>query len=264
VLCVLHLTDTHIVATEDDPATPKSFAGAVAQVQGRTTTETLRAVLAAVADAGIVPDLVLHTGDVADDGAAESYAAIRDVLAEVGAPAIVVPGNHDDHMALAAALDQDPAAVRWVDLGGWRILAIDSAIPDEDHGSLSETTLAAVDAALEAAPGPVLIGVHHPPHSVCPDPSCRLEEAPELVEILSRHPGVRAVVSGHLHVTEEHEHDGILYLLSPSTALQLRHEHPLPEHNDAPTPVGARVVELHDDGTVTSDVIWTTASGQRA
>ena len=67
---------------------------------------------------------------------------------------------------------------------------------------------------------------------------------------------VRAVASGHTHVADDQEHDGIAFLLSPSTCLQLRHDHPLPEHNQERTAIGARVIDLHDDGTVSSQLIW--------
>ena len=85
-----------------------------------------------------------------------------------------------------------------------------------------------------------------------------LDDAPALLALLGRHPQVKAVASGHLHAAAEEELDGVTYLLGPSTALQLVHEHPLPEHNLDPTPIGARLIDLHDDGTVTSELLWTT------
>lgn len=261
MLRVLHLTDTHLVAAEDDPeAPPRSFAGAVRRLQGRTTRQTLEAVLAAVAAAGVVPDVVLHTGDVVDDGSVEGCIVVHEMLAALGATVLAVPGNHDEAGMLAKVFGHDPVPVRSLDLGGWRIVAVDTAVAGQGHGGLTADGLAALDACLASASGPVLIGLHHPPRSVCSDPYCQLDQAPELLAIVRRHPGVRAIVPGHLHVTADHEHDGVAFLLSPSTALQLRHDHPLPENNVAPTPVGARVVDLHDDGTLTTEVIWTTAT----
>jgi Icc protein len=102
----------------------------------------------------------------------------------------------------------------------------------------------------------VLIGLHHPPVNVCADPACQLDEATEVLDAIRRHPAVRAVVSGHLHHAEELERHGVAYLLSPSTCLQLRHVHPLPDHNTAATPVGARMLDLGDDGSVRTRVIW--------
>lgn len=257
MLRVLHLTDTHVVALQDDADPPATFAGAVARVQGRTTTASLRAVLDAVAQEGFVPDLVLHTGDAADDGAEASYAVLRTLLDELGAPVLAVAGNHDRATALAAALDQPPGRVHHVDMDGWRIVGVDTAAFDRDHGELDPPSLAALDDALASAPGPTLVGLHHPPIAVCAKPGCQLRQADEVRATIDRHPRVRAVVSGHLHVTDEIERHGTTYLLSPSTAVQLRHEHPLPAHNREPTPVGARLLELHDDGRVASRICWT-------
>lgn len=257
MLRVLHLTDTHVVAVEDAGDPPATFAGAVARVQGRSTTTSLRAVLDAVAAEGFVPDLVLHTGDAADDGDDASYAVLRTLLDEIGAPVLAVAGNHDRAPALAAALQQPSGPVHHRDLGGWRIVGVDTAAFERDHGELDPAALAAFDAVLAGAPGPTLVGLHHPPISVCAKPGCQLRQADAVRAAIERHPSVRAVVSGHLHVTDEIERDGTTYLLSPSTALQLRHEHPLPAHNKAPTPVGARLLELHDDGQVASRICWT-------
>jgi Icc protein len=116
--------------------------------------------------------------------------------------------------------------------------------------------LVSLDAALTAAPGHVLIGLHHPPVAICPDPSCRLEPADQVLAVLARHPNVRIVAAGHLHVTDETERGGLTQLLSPSTGIQLRHQHPLRDHNGAPTPIGARLIELDDDGTFTTELRW--------
>lgn len=269
MLTVLHLTDTHVVGVEDVTEPPDSFAGAVAAIQGRTTTELLRAVLAEVAAAGIVPDLVLHTGDATDDGEAASYAVLHEVLAGFGVPVLAVAGNHDHAAPLAAAVDDEPGedvsdpapAVHWVDQAGWRIVGVDTSAFARAHGDLDAAGLDRLEEALAGAPGPVLVGMHHPPLNICPDPSCALRGADGVLAVLDRHPAVRAVVSGHLHATDDLERHGTAYLLSPSTCLQLRHQHPLRLHNQAPTPVGARVLELHDDGRVTSRVVWADAAG---
>ncbi len=253
---VLHLTDTHVVAHDTGTDRPDSFAGAVAQVQGRTTGQLLAAVLKAVAAAGVEPDVVLHTGDVTDDGQADSYRTVRDQLAPLGVPVLIMPGNHDEPTALAATFGHEPAELRWTDVGAWRIVTLNTSVQDQDHGNLSPSALAELDTLLGVADRPVLLGLHHPPHSVCPEAACQLEQAPELLEVIRRHPVVRAVASGHTHVADDQEHDGIAFLSSPSTCLQLRHDHPLPENNQEPTAIGARVIDLHDDGTVSSHVIW--------
>ncbi len=254
---VLHLTDTHVVAAEELTDPPQSFAGAVARIQGRSTTESLRLVLDAVAIEGFEPDLLLHTGDAADDGEPASYVVLREELDTIGAAhTVVVAGNHDRADELGAAFDQSAATVRTADLDEWQVVVVDTSAFGRDHGDVSDVALVALDDALGAASGHVLIGLHHPPVNVCPDPSCALRSADAVLGVLDRHPNVRAVVSGHLHVVDDLERNGVAYLLSPSTCLQLQHEHPLREHNRQPSPVGARLLELQDDGRVDSRLLW--------
>ena len=259
MLRVLHLTDTHVVAVEEAGPDPASFAGAVALVQGRTTTELLRLVLDALSEEGVEPDVLFHTGDAVDDGEPSSYAVLRAELARAGAPRLaMVPGNHDRGDEMAAAFGYEPQVVRTVDLGSWQLVGVDTARFHRAHGVLDPDALAALDDALGRCTGHVLLGLHHPPISTCAAPQCQLVPADDVLAVLDRHPQVRAVLSGHLHDEHEIERRGVRYLLSPSTCIQLRHEHPLDLHNRAATPVGARVLDLHDDGRVDGRIVWAT------
>ncbi len=252
---VLHLTDTHLVA-EDPPQDRRSFTAVVAELQGRPVTELLGLVIDEVLAQGFRPDLVLHTGDGTDDGTRASTEQLRDALASLDVPVVVVPGNHDRSDVVAEVFGHVDAPVRAVDLAPWQVIAIDTSGLGREHGDLDPAALQALDETLGSASGPVLVGLHHPPISTCPDPYCQLVAAEALLAVIDRHPRVRAVASGHLHVTHELRRGDVRYLLSPSTALQLRHEHPLADHNRHATPVGARLITLHDDGTVSSTLVW--------
>jgi 3',5'-cyclic AMP phosphodiesterase CpdA len=250
---LLHLTDTHIVGLEEDGPLPSSFAGAVAMVQGRTTTDALRAVLDRVASTGFTPDLVVHTGDLVDDADPASYDAAAAALAALGAPLLVVAGNHDDRDALASRFGGVIAFER----EGWLVRILDSSVDGDDDGEIGDDALYALDAELTATNADhVLLALHHPPLSPCRDKDCGLRDGAQLLDVLDRHDNVRAVLSGHLHRSDEIRRRGVDYLLSPSTAIQLVHRHPLPLHNRTQTPVGARLVDLHRDGSITTDVVW--------
>ena len=49
------------------------------------------------------PDLVLLTGDVSEDGSPASYGRVSAHLSTVGAPALALPGNHDDAAVMRRA-----------------------------------------------------------------------------------------------------------------------------------------------------------------
>src|SRR5438309_8597200 len=49
------------------------------------------------------PDVVLATGDLVDGGLPEEYRRLHDLLAPLSMPVYLIPGNHDNRDALAAA-----------------------------------------------------------------------------------------------------------------------------------------------------------------
>jgi Icc protein len=169
---------------------------------------------------------------------------------------LATPGNHDDPGLLAGAFatGADPAC--WSsDVGAWRIVLLSSAHHGSQGGAFGAAALAGLEREL-ATDRPVLVATHHPPRSWCPDPDCVVEDADAFAALVGGRGNVVAVVSGHLHLAAEAVHDGVTYLSGPSTCLQLDHVHPLPDHNHAATPIGARAIELRDDGSLHWELRW--------
>ena len=96
---VLQLSDLHVCAPGG-------------RVAGRLDTPAiLRAAidrLLARLDAISPVDAVLVSGDLSDDGTAESYDFVREQLDRLGLPLLVLPGNHDARDALRAAFADLP------------------------------------------------------------------------------------------------------------------------------------------------------------
>jgi Icc protein len=253
---LLQLTDTHVTAAPAGDDEPPTFADAVRDLSGRTTAESLELVLDRVLD-DHRPDLVVHTGDVVDDARPASYERAADLLAGIEVPTLLTPGNHDDVTAMAPRLaGSTREGLARLHVGGWEVVLVDSQVDGAAHGEIDARVLAHLDETLAATDRHVVVGLHHPPLTVCGHPDCSLRNASELLAVFDRHANVRGVVSGHLHVAEDLERAGVPYLLSPSTCHQLTHRHPLEEHNNDPTPPGARTLVLHDDGTVDTTVSW--------
>ena len=49
-----------------------------------------------------VPDVILFTGDLVNDGTAAEYALLAEVLEGAPCPVLPIPGNHDDPARLHA------------------------------------------------------------------------------------------------------------------------------------------------------------------
>ena len=116
---LIQLSDPHIGATwgEGDP------------VAG------LKAAVESVRRLPDVPDAVLMSGDLTENATDGEYQLVRELLAQLGAPVYVLPGNHDDRDTLRRNFDLSGAMgepVQYaVDLGPLRLVVVDSTRPGE-------------------------------------------------------------------------------------------------------------------------------------
>jgi len=256
---VVQFTDTHLRTGVSPTLPPEDFADAAHALTGRSTNESAAAVTRAVrreTEASGSIDLVIHTGDMVDTPMDASYATAVELLGSFDAPVLACPGNHDSHQRMSAAIGASVAERSQVmDFTRWRIVLLRSAEQGRQSGRLDEATLDLFTEALDCELN-VLVGMHHPPLSPCNHNDCVNEDATRFFDIVDRHDNVAAVISGHLHMADEIERHGVRYLLGPSTAFQVRHIHPLRDHNTEPTPAGARLIDLHDDGSIDTSIIW--------
>src|SRR5262249_19365606 len=91
VMLIAQITDTHIKPH-----------GALAYGRVDTAPYLARA-LAHLLALRPRPDVVLATGDLVDGGRPDEYRRLRDLLAPLAMPVYLIPGNHDEREALAAA-----------------------------------------------------------------------------------------------------------------------------------------------------------------
>ncbi|HEY7017809.1 MAG TPA: phosphodiesterase [Gaiellaceae bacterium] len=189
--------------------------------------------LAAAVDAVLAldpsPDAVLVSGDLAEHGADEEYAAVRAQLERIDAPLHVLPGNHDDRESLRGAFGLPGDGAEPVQyaagLGPLRLVVLDSTLPGEDGGELGSDRLAWLEAQLDAEPEtPTVIALHHPPLAIgipawdaigLPGP-----DRAALGEVVARHPQVRLIVAGHVHRAITGQLGGRAVLTVPSTYMQ--------------------------------------------
>ncbi len=234
---VLQLSDTHLTA---EPGGPVSDAD---------PDRRLAAVVGAWSALGRRADLVVVSGDAADDASPAAYARLVDALDVLDAPVLALAGNHDRPEGVADAF----GAATTAEVGGWRIVALDSSRPPQVHGTVD---VPAALGTLDALDGrPTAVAIHHPPRSRSTHPWFRLEGAAELLDGLGARAHVRAVISGHVHDVFDFEGPGGVALLGcPSTLVAISHEGDRYQRNpDGAT--GARILDLHDDATFASTIL---------
>ncbi|MDY7105494.1 MAG: phosphodiesterase [Actinomycetota bacterium] len=214
-MLIAQLTDLHVRA---EPDGAKYGIDAAAQ---------LAAAVERVNGCSRAPDLVLVTGDLADEGTDDELARVASLLARLDAPCRVLPGNHDTRDGMRRAFaDHDylPASghLSWVD-DGWplRVVGLDTTVPGHHHGELDPDRLAWLDEVLSARPDQAtLVAMHHPPFDSglwWMDRQGLLAGRRELRALLGRHRQVVRVVCGHQHRAVQAAWGSVTLSICPST-----------------------------------------------
>ena len=135
---ILHLTDTHLYGDRD-----------ARHYDRIDTTAALRGILSRLEGLADI-DAVVHTGDASEDGTAESYRLLHEILdpfaAALDAPLAIVMGNHDVSAVYGEAVAPGeriaPSQDRVVPLaGGARAVVLDSSVPGAGYGHLDPEQL---------------------------------------------------------------------------------------------------------------------------
>jgi len=206
-----HLSDLHVGRSPADAA-------------------SLAAAVAALSEARV--DHLVVTGDLTHRGRLDELATFRRLTAPLADRLTVVPGNHDRLgedagrllMRGRVAVERRP---------GLHLVRVDSTAPHnrrrlDSHGRLTAEDVAAVDAALSAAPGGAVTALllHHHVHRLPGDDvwerlaglvglpwTAELSRGPELLEVARGRCDL--VLHGHRHVPAE-------LVLDPSSPRPLR------------------------------------------
>ena len=181
------------------------------------------------------PDLVVATGDLSLDGAGrdedmELAAAAHHALQ---APMLALPGNHDvgSHARTMPLQPVDGERLarfrrhlgkdRWVrDVPGWRLVGLNSEVMGTGHAEEWAQSAFIAAAASDAGDRRIALFLHKPVFVTAPDdptfdywsvpPHARASLAP-----LLRHPGLRLVASGHLHLHRRFDVGAVSFAWAP-------------------------------------------------
>ncbi|WP_448004981.1 phosphodiesterase [Agromyces bauzanensis] len=249
---VAHVSDTHLLA---EGAPLGGVADTVTALE-RTTTQLAR--LDGTLDAIVV------TGDVADLGEPDAYhrirAALEPLAAETGARLIWVMGNHDERTAFRSELLDEPATEQpvhqVVQVGGLRVIALDTSVPGYHHGALDAASLAWLDAVLaDPAPEGTLIAMHHAPIAtpLALMDVLELRDQDELADIV-RGRDVRMILGGHLHYATNGMFAGIPVSVAGATSYTMDLSAPTGELEGIDGGRSFTLLHVYDDSIVTSVV----------
>lgn len=176
------------------------------------------------------PDLVVASGDLVERGSPAEYAHLRELLAPLALPLMLMPGNHDDRAALRAAFPDQPelhAAGPFIqyelDTLPLRLLMLDTLRPGSHAGELCGERLAWLrDRLDEDRERPTMIFMHHPPLAtgLAQVDKTALAGAGAFGEIVARHRQIERIACGHLHRAMAARWCGTLVTVCPSVVHQ--------------------------------------------
>lgn len=169
-------------------------------------------------------DVIVVSGDIADDGSLDAYISVRDIVRDFAlrrrTPVFYSTGNHDERRAFARALGSghlrpeggnharamltspagERAAVSVVD--GFRFITLDSLVPGMGYGLLGGAQLDWLREVL-ATPAPMgsVLVLHHPPIALDVEVqhALGLRNPGELADAI-RGTDVRLILCGHFHL----------------------------------------------------------------
>ncbi|HEU0223583.1 MAG TPA: metallophosphoesterase [Paracoccaceae bacterium] len=198
----------------------------------------------------LAPDLVVHTGDLAENGEAPEYEEAAAILAGLEAPLRILPGNHDRRAPLAAAFSGQgwegaPFLNFRLEAEGLSVIGLDTVAEGLTEGRFGEVQADWLRRALEGA-SPVLLFAHHPP---CPMDLPFMDQyvfdgTERAASLISGRRDLLRIVVGHVHAAAERHWAGTIVAACPALSVQIPPEQPLDASAgwvDAP---GA--IRLHD------------------
>ena len=242
---LLQITDTHLFAKKSET------------LLGVNTWDSYHAVLEAINASQREVDLVVATGDLAQDHTSAAYQHFAEGIARFAAPCVWLPGNHDFQPAMYSTLqDAGISPAKRVMVGEhWQILLLDSQVFGVPHGELSEFQLEWLEKKLAAEPErhTLLLLHHHPLPAGCSWlDQHSLRNSAALDRVLVKFPRVRNLLCGHIHQEQDLDWNGRRMLATPSTCVQFK-PHCANFTLDTIAP-GWRWLELHADGVLTTEV----------
>jgi len=203
-LRIAHISDTHITR------------------HGMHLTDMLDRCISLISTLEPRPDVVIHSGDITDNGVLDDYELASEKLGAIPYELLITPGNHDERNNGDSLFKEIIGPVDFeASIGKAVFLLLDSAVPDSDNGRLGRHRQSLITNKFKALPDGVLkILVLH--HHVTPVPFAGrekdiLEDAGDVLRVILD-AGVDLVLMGHRHVRNAIQVNGTIFINAGTVA----------------------------------------------
>jgi Icc protein len=222
---------------------------------GMNTESSLKLIVKRIQEEVADIDLIIATGDIAQDSSVGAYENFVSFLSPLKTPMRWIPGNHDSRENMATVAKGTDYANPITELGDWVVVMLDSIVPKKVYGTLGQDQLDILKNALDTYTDKhILICFHHHPVSMNSQwiDKIGVKNSDQLQQLIAPYTNIKAIVCGHVHQESDHIVNGFRYISTPSTCVQF-----LPKSEDFgidSTGPGYRRLTLMPDGTIETNV----------
>ncbi len=198
-------------------------------------------------------DLILHTGDLAQEPIAATYEYYLRCMNQLGLNYCQIPGNHDD--AQYFPFYQNQRDVQALHLGKWSIILLNSQVEDKIFGEISATQQSQLQQLLDQySEQHIIVSLHHHPFPMQSKwiDAHILQNTDQLLEILAPYQNIKLILCGHVHQDSVHYWQNLACYSTPSTSVQFK-----PHSEDFALDemeIGYRVLYLKPDGSYETQI----------
>ena len=187
----------------------------------------------------VQPSFVVHTGDLTHLSKPEQFDTVKSMLAQLKAPLVVMPGEHDvigspDNYLAAFGSKDAPKGWHSFDMNGVHFVVLVNVFNFEIDGKLGQEQLdwVAKDLAAQKSSTPIVVFGHVPLYALYEKWGWTTEDGTAVLAALQRFDAV-TVLNGHIHQVIQHTEGNIRFATAASTA----YPQPAPGTADKPGPL---------------------------
>ncbi|MDA9734632.1 metallophosphoesterase [SAR116 cluster bacterium] len=180
------------------------------------------------------PDIVIHTGDVTQNGKVEEYKIADTILKKLKQRIFFTPGNRDNKPNLRKIFTQSLSEktdkefyIYSIEFKGFKLISMDSFCCNSNKGELTSSKIKLLSNELfQSRRLPTAIFMHHPPYNVSDNKFERIEyvdieEVKKFHYFLKNKSNIVALFCGHIHKNFESNIGHIKTFTMPSIATDL-------------------------------------------
>ncbi len=241
---ILHVTDSHIF-----PQSGRTLLGVDTEHYFKKVLENAHQTYGKF-------NLILVSGDLAQEPCSNSYQRIRDILLHYKTQTVCLPGNHDDFSLMQRLFNQKMLnCEKQTFLKGWQLICLNSQKINQAGGAFQIEELTRLKSYLQKnKTNHIMIAMHHhclPTESAWMD-TMLIENTDEFFECLQPYPHVKLIVTGHVHQDISIQKQGIRIYSTPATCFQFKpYSHKFTLDTRSPA---YRILTLFEDGEIETKV----------